>query len=230
MPAEPVISVRGEAALEVEPEIAVVWVAVMARDANRHKAVDLLAGRSGRVGDMIKGYGEAIEKLESGPASVYPDIKHKERGERVARYLGRASARVVIRDFTVLGELMARLADAELVTVAGPWWSLRPDSPLYRQARMAAARDATRRAGEYAEAFGGQLGGLIEAADVGLLSGHSDQGVVFRASAAAGSRAPALAGEPPSLDFEPVKQTVSAHLDARFGVVLPGVPTAAPGH
>jgi len=44
----------------------------------------------------------------------------------------------VIRDFTVLGELMARLADGELVTMAGPWWSLRPDSPVYRQARIAA--------------------------------------------------------------------------------------------
>jgi hypothetical protein len=68
------------------------------------------------------------------------------------------------------------------------------------------------------------------AADVGLLTGHGDQGVGFRSLAAAGSRAPALAGEPPNLDFEPVKQTVSAHLDARFGVVLPGVPAAAPGH
>jgi uncharacterized protein len=225
---QPVISVRGEAYMEAEPEIAVISVAVEARDRDRRTVLDRLASRNTQVLDLIKGYGEAIEKLESGPASVYPDIKHKERGERVARYLGRASAQVVIRDFTVLGELMARLADAELVTVAGPWWSLRPDSPLYRQVRMAAARDAARRAGEYAEAFGGQLGGLIEAADVGLLTGHGDQGVGFRSLAAAGSRAPAL-GEPPSLDFEPVKQTVTAHLDARFGVVLPGVPAAAPG-
>jgi len=216
-----VISVRGEAYMEAEPEIAVISVTVEARDRDRRTVLDRLASRNTQVLDLIKGYGEAIEKLESGPASVYPDIKHKERGERVARYLGQASAHVVIRDFTVLGELIARLADAELVTVAGPWWSLRPDSPLYRQARMAAARDATRRAGEYAEAFGGQLGALIEAADVGLLTGHGDQGVGFRSLAAAGSRAPALAGEPPSLDFEPVKQTVSAHLDARFAVVLP---------
>jgi len=218
---QPVISVRGEAYMEADPEIAVMSVTVQARDRDRRTVLDRLASRNTQVLDLIKGYGEAIEKLESGPASVYPDIKHKERGERVARYLGQASAHVVIRDFTVLGELIARLADAELVTVAGPWWSLRPDSPLYRQARTAAARDATRRAGEYAEAFGGQLGALIEAADVGLLTGHGDQGVAFRAPAAAGSRALALAPESPSLDFEPVKQTVTAHLDARFAVVLP---------
>src|SRR5262245_65934625 len=111
---------------------------------------------------------------------------------------------------------MARLADAELVSVAGPWWSLRPDSPLYSQARTAAARDATGRAGEYAEAFGGQLGGLIEAADVGLLRGHSDQGVAVRAPAAAGSRAFAAAGDSASLAFEPVQQPVTALRDALF--------------
>lgn len=227
MAQQPVISVRGEASMEADPEIAVISVTVQARDRDRRTVLDRLASRNTQMLDLIKGYGEAVEKLESGPASVYPDVRHKERGERVTVYLGHASARVVIRDFTVLGELMARLADAELVTVAGPWWSLRPDSPVYRQARIAAAQDATRRAGEYAAAFGGQLGGLIEAADVGLLTGPADQGVQFRGLAAAGGRTLALAGEPPSLDFEPVKQPVTAQVDARFGMVLPA-PAPAP--
>ncbi len=221
MAQQPVISVRGEARMEAEPEIAVISVTVQARDRDRRTVLNRLASRNTQVLDLIKGYGEAVETLESSPASVYPDIKYKERGERVARYLGRAGARVVIRDFTVLGELMARLADAELVTVAGPWWSLRPDSPVYRQARIAAARDATRRAGEYAEAFGGRLGGLIEAADTGLLTGHADHGIQVRSMAMAAGGAAALAGEPPSLDFEPVKQPVTAQVDARFEMLLP---------
>src|SRR5260370_36717286 len=75
MPAEPVISVRGDATLEVEPEIAVVWVAVLARDADRHRAVELLTQRSGRVSDMIKGFGEATEKLERQPVTVQPGFK-----------------------------------------------------------------------------------------------------------------------------------------------------------
>lgn len=220
MAQQPVISVRGEAHLEAEPEIATLNVTVLARDPDRRTVLDRLATRNSQVLDLIKGYGEAVEKLESGAASVYPDIKHKERTERVRSYLGRASAHVVIRDFTVLGELMARLADGELVTVMGPWWSLRPDSPVYRQARIAAARDATRRAGEYAEAFGGQLGGLVEAADTGLLAGHAQQGHQFRAMAAAGVGG-ASAAEPASMDFEPVKQTVTAQVEARFGMLLP---------
>jgi len=220
MAQQPVISVRGEAHVEAEPEIATLSVTIQARDPDRRSVLDRLATRNSQVLDLIKRYGEAVEKLESGPASVYPDIRHKERNERVRSYLGRASAQVVIVDFTVLGELMARLADGELVTVAGPWWSLRPDSPVYRQARIAAAQDATRRAGEYAEAFGGTLGALIEAADTGLLSGQAHQGVPLHAMAAGGF-ARASAAEPADMDFEPVKQAVTAQVDARFGMLLP---------
>jgi uncharacterized protein YggE len=220
MAQQPVISVRGEAYMEAEPEIAAISVTVQARDPDRRSVLDRLATRNSQVLDLIKGYGEAVEKLESGVASVYPDIRYKERTERVRSYLGQASARVVVRDFTVLGELMARLADGELVTVAGPWWSLRPNSPVYRQARVAAAQDAKRRAGEYAQAFGGQLGGLIEAADTGLLTGHAEQGVPFRAMAAAGVGR-ASVPEPADMDFEPVRQTVTAQVEARFGMLLP---------
>ena len=92
MPAEPVISVRGEANLEVEPEIAIVWVMVMARDADRHKAVDLLAGRTGQIGDMIKGYGEAIEKLESHRSTCSPCSRKARSGRRCpVTWPGRAS-------------------------------------------------------------------------------------------------------------------------------------------
>ena len=125
---------------------------------------------------LIKGYGEAMEKLESGSAERPPGADRTTRaGERVAGYLAQAGMRITIRDFTVLGELIMSLADAELVTVAGrgAGVALRPDSPVYREARLAAARDATVRAGEYAEAFGGRLGDLLEAADTGLLTAHA---------------------------------------------------------
>jgi len=220
MAQQPVISVRGQAHMDAEPEIATLSVSVQARDPGRRTVLDRLTTRNTQVLDLIKGYGEAVEKLESGPVSVYPDIEHKERTERARSYRGQASARVVIGDFTVLGELVARLADGELVTVAGPWWSLRPDSPVYRQARIAAAQDATRRAGEYAQAFGGELGRLIEAADTGLLTGHAEQGVRFRAMTA-GAAAHASMAEPADMAFEPVKQAVTAQVEARFEMLLP---------
>src|SRR5215472_3977050 len=170
MPTEPVISVRGEAILEVEPEIAVVWVSVMARDKDRRRAVELLAERIKRITGQIKGYHEAVEKLASGPVSVRPEFKDGKPRERIAGYVAAAGLTATVADFDVLGDLVAGLADQEMVAVTGPAWQLRPGSPVHREARLAAARDATQRAREYAEAFGGTITGLTEAADTGLLA------------------------------------------------------------
>ena len=221
MNGQPVISVRGEASLEVEPEIAIVTVTVEARDRDRQKVLGRLASRNQQVIDLIKSYGEAVEKLESGPASVHPDIKVAKGSERVGRYLGQASVRITLRDFTVLGELMTSLSDEDLATVAGPWWALRPDSPVYRDARLAAARDAMVRAREYAEAFGGTVAGLIEAADVGLLTSPGEHGPRFRAMAAGRAAAFATGSPQPELDFEPARQTVTAQVEARFHLTMP---------
>jgi uncharacterized protein YggE len=222
---QPVISVRGEASLEVEPEIATVSVTVQARDRDREKVLRRLADRNRQVTGLIEGYGEAVEKLESGPASVRPELKDKRASERVAGYLGQASTTVTIRDFTILGELIVILADGELVTVDGPRWALRPDSPAHREARLAAARDATARAGEYAEAFGVRLGDLLEAADTGLLTARSDtwafSGTTVRAASVR------LASAQLELDLEPARQTVSAQVEARFAMIRPASEPAA---
>jgi uncharacterized protein YggE len=210
---EPVISVRGEATLEVEPEIAVVWVVALAQHADRHRAVELLAGRTGAVSATIKGFGEAIEKLESQPVSVQPVVKDGRRG-KISSYVARAGFTVTVRDFAVLGDLVTSLAD---VAVTGPDWQLRPGSPVYRAARLAAARDATQRAGEYAEAFGGRLTGLVEAADTGLLAAQPQR------TPFAAARAVALGGgdEGPAFDFEPARQTVTAQVEARYTMTAP---------
>jgi uncharacterized protein len=213
---DPVISVRGEASLEVEPEIAVVWVTVMARDADRHRAVELLAQRTGAVSSTIKGFGEAIDKLESQPVIVQPVFKDNRAKEKISGYNARGGFAVTVKDFAVLGDLVTGLADADLVTVAGPDWRLRPDSPVYRAARLAAAQDATQRAAEYAEAFGGRVNGLVEAADTGMLTPQRGP-VAFaaRAVSAAG------AAEGPTFDFEPAKQTVTAQVEARYTMTAP---------
>jgi uncharacterized protein len=207
MNTQPVISVRGEAIMEVEPEIATISVTVQARDRDRRTVLDNLTTRTAQAITLIKGYGDAVENLESGTASVYPDMKNKAREERIIRYLARANTRVTVKDFTVLGELVAKLADGDLVTVTGPWWSLRPDSPVYREARIAAAKDAIRRAGEYAEAFNVKLGQLIEAADKGLLSGRDEPTDTWVAGGLPTARGVSYAGEQPGLDFEPAKRT-----------------------
>jgi uncharacterized protein len=220
MPSEPVVSVRGEAVLEVAPEIAVVSVTVMARDKDRRRAVEALAERARGVTALAKGHGDAVESLQTDPVSVHPEFRDGKPRERITGYVARLGVQVTVGDFAVLGPLVPALAQLDMVSVTGPAWLLRPGSPVYREARLAAARDATERARDYAQAFGGRITGLVEAADEGLLTDTRESYGGYRATAL--MRVPAGDdGDGIEFDFEPAKQTVRAQVQARFTMSAP---------
>ncbi len=216
---QPLISVRGEAVLQVDPEIAIVSVAISARDRDRHRALELLARRGDEIAALARSHGEAVEKVEGGSAHVHPELKEGKPRERIAGYVARSQYALTVRDFSVLGELVGSVAEQEMTTVNGPWWSLRPDSPVYRKARLKAAREAIERAREYAEAFGGTLSGLVEVADTGLLGDSPPE--TLAAAAPMATRWMGAEPDPVTFNFEPVAQTVRASVEARFTMTSP---------
>ncbi|MEU4566877.1 SIMPL domain-containing protein [Micromonospora sp. NPDC023956] len=208
----PVVTVRGEAYREVAPEVARFTVTAMARDKDREVTLTRLAERAAAIRVLLDGHGPAVDRRETGELRVRPESKRS--GERVIAYHGSVTTTVTVTDFAALGELMLRLADQDQVSVAGPWWSLRPDSPVHREARRAAITEALRRAREYAEALGAQVTGLIELSD----SGMAAQPMTFRA---AGFTGVAEAGGSPEIDLDPQQQTVQAAVEARFAISEP---------
>ncbi|MFD3544930.1 SIMPL domain-containing protein [Streptomyces sp. NPDC058655] len=219
-PEVPRVAVRGEAHLEVDPEIARIGITVSARGTDRRSALDDLTRRNNAVLDLVKSYGDPVEKLETGAFSISPELTRHGRGERVRAYHGRVHITAELSDFTTLGELTSRLADLELTQVDGPWWSLRPTSPAHGEARRQAVLEAVQRAREYAEALGARLSALVELADLG-----AENGLPFQAPPGAGMRTMAFgatedAGAPP-LDLEPQRQTVYAQVNARFTMTPP---------
>jgi uncharacterized protein len=219
-PDAPRIAVRGEARLEVDPEIARIGVTVAARGKDRRAALDDLTRRNTTVLDLIKTYADAVERLETGAFSITPELKDKGRGERIHAYHGRVHITAELTDFTALGELTTRLADLDLTRVDGPSWALRPDSPAHRQARQQAVREAVQRAREYAEALGTSLAALVELADIGAENAQP------LAPSAPGSRMRSMsyAAEDTAaapLDLEPQRQHVYAQVNARFTMLPP---------
>lgn len=82
--------------------------------------LDRLPARNEQLLDLIKEYGDAVEKLDSGAASVYPDIKYKDRTERVRGDRGQVNRHVVTPRFHRAQRARdTRLADSDLVTIAG---------------------------------------------------------------------------------------------------------------
>ncbi|WP_330176331.1 SIMPL domain-containing protein [Streptomyces sp. NBC_01498] len=221
-PETPRVAVRGEARLEVDPEIATIDISIGARGTDRRSALDDLTRRNNDALALIKSYGDAVEKLTTGSFSVNPELTRHGRGERVRAYHGRVNVSAQLNDFTALGELTTRLADLELTTVNGPWWALRPDSPAHAEARRQAVREAVQRAREYAGALGADLAALVELADLGAENAVPFTRAPAFAQSYGGAPAPgSAAAAPPALDLEPQRQTVHAQVNARFTMTPP---------
>jgi hypothetical protein len=227
---EPIVTVRGEAVLEVDPEIATLRIYTIARDKDRDRAVENLGRRSNELDALLEGFGDAVESVASGSVTIHPEFKDGRPTEKIVGYEASMSTNVVIAaaGFDRLGDLVSGLGTKELTSVSGPWWSLRPDSDRYREARSAAALDAVRRAREYAAALGASLAGLVELADQGLLSDRVSEvgggppmppapGALMAASVRRGEAPP----PPPTIDFSPAPQRVSARVEARFTITQP---------
>ncbi|KAB1906315.1 SIMPL domain-containing protein [Micromonospora sp. AMSO31t] len=206
----PVVAVRGEAYREVAPELARFAVTATARDRDRETTLTRLAERAAAVRVLLDAAEPAVERRETGQLRVWPETKRS--GERVVAYHGSVTTTVTVVDFTALGELMLRLADQEQVELAGPWWSLRPDSPAYREARHAAIADALARAREYAEALGARVTALVELADTGLATAPP---MMAKAAFARGGEAAT------ELELDPQPQPVQAAVEARFTISEP---------
>ncbi|MEV7558796.1 SIMPL domain-containing protein [Streptomyces sp. NPDC048331] len=219
-PEVPRVAVRGEARIEVDPEIARIGITVSARGTDRRTALEDLTRRNNTVLDLIKSYGDPVEKLETGAFSITPELTRHGRAERVRAYHGRVHITAELSDFTTLGELTTRLADLELTEVDGPWWALRPTSPAHGQARRQAVLEAVQRAREYAEALGANLAALVELADLG-----AENAAPFTPAPGGGMRTMAFSAAeetgPPPLDLEPQRQTVYAQVNARFTMTPP---------
>lgn len=223
MSEQPLLSVRGEAVLEVEPEIARLEVTVAARHSDRAKALRLLNDRAAAVDGILDGFREAIDNVETTAVRVSPQLKSRKPQERISGYVATVHHSVNVAEFARLGELVAQVADQDLTEVTGPWWALRADSPVRRRARIEATHEAVQRARDYAQALGSELTELLELADTRLLSedrGTGDFGPVATAARLA-PRSGAAAPEELTFDITPARRIVRATVEARFRITPP---------
>ncbi|MFD4023514.1 SIMPL domain-containing protein [Streptomyces sp. NPDC058576] len=221
-PATPHVTVRGEAHLEVDPEIAHITITLTARNTDRRTTLDDLTHRNTTTLDLIKTYGDTVEKLETGTLTIRPELTRHGRAERIRAYHGSIQLTATLNDFTTLGELVTRLADHDLTRVDGPWWALRPTSPHHAAARRQAVQEALQRAREYAEALDTRIGALLELSDTGVGGGPRMARAAFSTQTYGGTATEAATDTAP-IDLEPVRQTVDAQVEASFTLIPPNL-------
>jgi uncharacterized protein len=215
-----VVAVRGEALREVDPELAEFTVVVVARDKDREATLTRLRERAEALRALLDRHPDAIERRETSGLHVHPETAKK--GEKVTAYSGSVSTTVVVRDFAALGELMLTFANQDQTHLSGPLWSLRPDSPVFKEVRRDAVADAIARGKEYAEALGAQVVDLLELADPGLSRGSESFAAPVAVAYDTQSRSRAAYGGA-SLQLDPQRQRVRAEVEARFTVTTPTV-------
>jgi uncharacterized protein len=209
---QPQVVVRGEAVLTVPPEVAdlVATVRSVARD--RETALERCRAGTDAVAAAVVGAGDAVETAETGMVSVQEQWQEKGPPMPTAT----VETRLVLSRLEVAGDLVVALGRLDDVSVAGPFWRLRPDSRGPEEARLAAIDDAVRRARLYAGAFGAEITGLVEIADAGLsragrarLGGESlGVAAAFEASA-------------PRLELTPQRLQVHGSVEVRFSMSVP---------
>ncbi len=209
----PIVTVRGEAQLEGPPDLAGLSCALHASGDSAEATRAQLATGSQAVAALLEQFAGALERHSTSGLHVSPTFSHR-NPTKITGYTGIFSTSLVVADFEALSDLILALSALPNSQVDGPWWSLRPDNPMYREVRLAAIADARRRAEDYAAAFAATVSELVEVSD---LDGGTGMPVRMRAMAMEGMDM----GGDASFAFEPALQTVSGSVTVRF--------TLAPG-
>jgi hypothetical protein len=203
------VSVRGEAVLVVDPEIADLDVTVRSRARDRQTALERCRAVQGEVTAVVRRAGAAVESAETTGVSVYLEHSPGGPGDPVASQ----HTRLRVSTLDAVGDLVVALGRLDDVEVGGPSWGLRPDSPAHERARLAAVSDAVRRARSYAAAFGGELIALLEVSDPGMA------GSGLRV--ATGMAALSFEAGDLALDVTPARSEVRAAVEVRFAMSEP---------
>src|ERR1039457_5668751 len=149
----PVLAVRGEAALDVEPEIARIEVSVAATDTDRARTLQLLAERAAAVEKVLESFPDVIERSESSGARISPQQAGRPLRDREERgYLGAMHHAITVTGFDRLGEPLGALARGGLArggscgrrarctgTPGSPPPGTRCDAPATTPGRLAAS-------------------------------------------------------------------------------------------
>jgi uncharacterized protein YggE len=210
----PVVVVRGEASVEGPPDLATLAVTVHRSGGSAEKVRSELAQASAALVGAVEPYRAGLASSGTSGLHVGPVLPYGE--SRRTSYRGSYGMSLVVRDFDVLAPLVTVLAEQAGAQIDGPWWSLDPQSPLPRQARLAAVEDARRRAEDYAAAFGATVVDVLEISD---LDGGAPSAQAF---------AMARGGPATAVSFEPARQTATGQVTVRFAMSPAAL--AAPGH
>jgi uncharacterized protein YggE len=208
MGSAPLVTVRGEAQRQGPPDLATLALTLHASGDSAERARSKLAEGSAAVSELLQRFEAAIEKSSTSGLHVYP-VFNRRTPSKITGYQGTFTTQIVVADFDSLSPLVLALTALPGSQIDGPWWSLRLDNEMFRDARLAAIADARRRADDYAAAFGTTVADLVEVSDqnTGLVGVREMRAFAMAEKA-----------DDSAFEFEPATQTVTGQVTVRFSL------------
>lgn len=204
----PLVTVRGQAQLEGPPDLATLTLTLHASTDSPERTRSQLAEGSAAVSDLLQSFEAVIERSSTSGLHVSP-VFNRRTPPKITGYQGTFTTQIAVADLDSLSDLVLALSALPNSQIDGPWWSLRPDNSMFREARLAAIADARRRADDYAAAFGTTVANLVEVSDL-------DSG--FAGVREMRAFAMAKGADDVAFEFEPAMQTVSGQVTVRFSL------------
>jgi uncharacterized protein len=209
------VIVRGRAHEQVEPDHAVVDLALTEVAPTAAAALDAVAERSGRLAQLLERLGiDRADWVTSG-AQVQEEHEWRDNTQVLLGHRATTSASITVRDLTAVAALLRAGVDEVAARIDRIAWQIAHDHPAHHRLLGAAATDARRRADAYASALELRVGAVEViseapiAADPMPRGGEMADTAMFRMAAAPG----------PGLELSSGRIDLEASVHVRFALV-----------
>ncbi|MBN2085059.1 MAG: SIMPL domain-containing protein [Anaerolineales bacterium] len=188
------LSVSGEGRVSVTPDIAVMSLSVISRDAFINAAWDDNNTKTEAAIAAIRGQGVAEADVLS-DFSLYQQERYDQFGQPTGEitYVVTHTLTVKVRDLAKIGDILGAAQAAGVNSVGGISFSLEDPAPAVSQARALAVADARARAEEVAKGLGVKVGKVLTVNEYGVTVPYAmDKG--YAIGGGGGSSVPIQAG------------------------------------
>jgi uncharacterized protein YggE len=162
------ITVNGDGKVKVKPDTASLSVGVQATAATATEALNQANTSAAALIAALKSAGVDSNDITTSGLSIYP--QYSSTGNTITGYQASNNVTVTVRDIAKTGPVIdaAAAAAGDNITIGGVSFYVEDSEALIGAARTDAISNARKRAGEYADAAGVSVGGVLQISEVSI--------------------------------------------------------------
>jgi uncharacterized protein YggE len=206
------VYVGADGKFEANPDTALMQFNISAQEATSREAYDHASKSAEQVRQILRSNGIEPKSAEIGYMSLQPVYDYKTAKRKLVGYRVNANVSLKLRDFSKIAPIVQQLADTDVTETQSLNYTLEDMDA----AKAKAVDDAYRRARESAAALARSAGrGLGE---LSYASVDTFENVRPMVMAGAMMKMNAVGAPPPTEEFTPQSVSVTAHVNALFGL------------